>query len=336
MSQSGSSQCFVLACDGNYFPYACLAALRACEVGSKALRGYILHAGASPDQLRIAAGLLGDRVELIEAADLIDGLPHRYSERITQAAYLRLFIDLVPQFEPYSRVIYFDCDVLFNRDPAELASIDMQAPLLAAHDLPSYYDLEFRKRLPLQPGAPYFNSGVLVFDMPAVRRLDCLERARRFAAEFPDICIQHDQDALNVAFEGRWQTLHPLWNAMTNLHWMPPLSATFARHFSSRKPWSKNPVGVELDAIAIYRRLAAGTEWAARFPEPSLLTTFTLAMKSYERRARGTLVNVWPHERRLRRARFDRNLPSIVALLADQADRRLGALPFPEKAFGLS
>lgn len=329
------SSCYFLACDGNYLPFACLAAKRASELNATPIRGYILHTGAEEDLIKSASRLLPDGIELVDAAGLLEGLSLNFNNRITSAAYLRLFVDRVPQFAPYTRVAYLDCDVLFNRDPGELLSSVMHAPLLAAHDLPAYYDLGYRERLRLRNGAPYFNSGVLVFDMPMVRNSSLLDRARYFATRYPESCAQHDQDALNVAFEGNWQTLHPLWNAMTNLHWMPAFEETYARHFSNRKPWSKNPIGVEDEALAIYRRLASGTEWANLFEPPSRSAALARAMKGVERKVRTVFSHLGGDQRRQRRARLDKNLPSITAQLAGHADRCLAALSFPEREFEL-
>ncbi|WP_137931858.1 glycosyltransferase [Mesorhizobium comanense] len=329
------THCYFLACDGNYLPFAALAAKRAGELSATSTRGYILYAGPEDDRFEAVSRVLPPDVEMVDASRFLDGLSLNFSARITKATYLRIFADLVPQFEPYERVAYFDCDVLLNRDPAELLSSAMSAPLLAAHDLPSYYDLDYRRRLSLRAGAPYFNAGVLVFDMPAVRNAGLLEKARQFATDHMELCVQHDQDAMNVAFEGSWQTLHPLWNAMTNLHWMPAFTQTYARHFSSKKPWSRNPVGVESEAMAIYRRLAAGTEWAQLFQSSSTSVSLSLAIKRIERKARTAIAHLGRDQRRLRRARFEEKLPSITARLAEHADSGVAGLEFPEREFGL-
>ena len=318
MPEVNPVSCFFLASDRNYFPYACLAALRALELSAGPIVGFILHVGTTEEDRATATKMLGERVGFVDASNFLHGLAYKYDARITKASYLRLFADLVPEFEPYSRVIYLDCDVLFNRDPADLASIDLRAPLLAAHDLTSYYDLGYRDRLPVRPGAPYFNAGVMVFDMPTVREAGLLEAARHFAEIHSEKCVQHDQDALNVAFEGRWQTLHPLWNAMTNLHWMPAFSETFARHFSGKKPWAKNPIGVESEAVAIYRRLSAGTQWADQFQQPSRWTSLTLAMKKFERTTKAAVAHLGTNRRRLRRARLNKKLSLIWELLAER------------------
>jgi len=333
MPTANTPWCFFLASDRDYFPYACLAALRALELSAWQASGFILHVDATEADRVAAAQLLGDSIGIVDASSFLQGLSYRYDGRITKTAYLRLFADLVPEFKPYSRVIYLDCDVLFNRDLSDLASIDLRVPLLAAHDLTAYYDLGFRDRLPVGPGAPYFNSGVLVFDLPNVREARLLEAARYFAENHGEQCVQHDQDALNVAFEGNWQTLHPLWNTMTNLHWMPAFSKTFARHFTGKKPWTNNPTGVETEAIAIYRRLSARTKWADKFRQPSRWMTLTLAMKRLERTANAALAHLDADGRRLRRARFNQKLSLIWDLLSEDANNCQLARSFPERAF---
>ncbi len=335
MPPTAASSSFFLAADQNYFPYACLAALRAGELSAGPIDGYILHVGAAEADLSLARRLLDGRVGLVDAAELLGELAVRYDGRITKASYLRLFADLVPELAAYRRVVYLDCDVLLNRDPAQLAAIPFSTPLLAAHDLTAYYDLGYRDRLPVGPGAPYFNAGVLVFDLPTVRQAGLLEAGRRFAEDFPERCVQHDQDALNVAFEGQWRTLDPLWNAMTNLHWMPPFTETFARHFSGRKPWAKTPLGVEPEALAIYRRLAAGTPWATRFSPPPRLAGVTAAAKRLERTATGAFAQLSRNPRRLRRARFNAELAAIWRMLAEDAAAGRPARAFPERVFGL-
>ncbi|MDI6026570.1 glycosyltransferase family 8 protein [Corticibacterium sp. UT-5YL-CI-8] len=327
--------CFYLAADKNYFPFACLAARRILDISRDPLPGYILHTAISDTDRSAAVSLLGDRVTLLDVSHFLDGLSARYDERITKATYIRLFADLLPEFNPYERIVYLDCDVLFNRDPAALAAAEMKLPLLAAHDMPSYYDLGYRSRLSLGDGAPYFNAGVLVMDLPAVREMGLLEKARSFVEQYPERCVQHDQDALNVAFEGKWQTLHPLWNVMTNLHWMPPFATADARHFSGQKPWRSRPTGVEKQAFEIYRALSEPTPWRDRFDRRYNPRSVSLFLKALERRLNGVLAELTGNPRSLRKSRLDRRLPEIMKTFADHADTNLPAVEYPEKVIGV-
>jgi lipopolysaccharide biosynthesis glycosyltransferase len=70
--------------------------------------------------------------------------------------------------------------------------------------------------------AAYFNSGVLLFDLERVRSAGLMARAREVACRQHDRLLWPDQDALNVAFAGRWLPVHPRWNCMNSLRvWRP-------------------------------------------------------------------------------------------------------------------
>lgn len=183
--------------------------------------------------------------------------------------------------------------------------------------------------LSMQPGAPCFNAGVLVFDMPAVRHDHLLEKSR-VAASRPLYGL--DQGALNIAFEGKWQTMHPNWNVMTNYSGQTAFEQAFARHFSWGKPWDRKPVGVEREAFAIYRDLSSGTPWAGRFDRTWPFKRGGL--KKLGRRFDGWVGLLLNNEKKKRRARFDAaRTTSIFA--ADAESGRL-AVQYPEIAVGFA
>ncbi|QKD00122.1 hypothetical protein EB235_00425 [Mesorhizobium loti R88b] len=320
--------CFFLAADSNYFPYACLAALRITDV-SIPIDGFILQMGVGRDDLEIARKLLGDRISLIDVSTYLSDFAAK-NGRLGLSAYIRLFADELPEFASYDRIVYVDCDILFNRSIMDLADTGLKAPLLAAHDIPSYFDMTYRRRLPLRPGAPKFNSGVLVFNMPLVRSGGFLASSRRFAVDHPELCQAFDQDALNVAFEGQWQTMHPAWNVMTNFSGQIPFHQAYARHFSWGKPWSDKPLGVEAEALAIYRGLAKGTPWSPRFDRhASHVGNF---IKRFGRTFDPLIGFLTKDEKLKRRSRFD--AIKTNDLFASHADQELLAVQYPEKAAG--
>ena len=84
------------------------------------------------------------------------------------AWYRSRMCDVAPD-EP--RVLYLDCDVLVVQDLTTLWSVELDDDhLFAAVTDPSYSrsdaDLE---RLGLPPGAPHFNSGVMLMDLERMR-----------------------------------------------------------------------------------------------------------------------------------------------------------------------
>lgn len=139
---------------------------------------------------------------------------------LSRAAHLRV---LVPHLLPshVKRVLYLDSDILCVGPLRELSDLDLLGNTVAAVRDANARRLCDMGGMPgladygeLRPQAPYFNSGVLLIDVPAWHNDDitakCLDYARRHAAEarFPD------QDALNYALHGRWLRLDKRWNHM--------------------------------------------------------------------------------------------------------------------------
>lgn len=249
----------------------------------------------------------------------------RFRKNASVAAFVRLFADQLPQFEPYDRIAYADCDVLFNRDIGDLADHAMTAPLLAAHDDWMYFRPSFREKLGLEPGAPYFNSGVVVLNMPIIRQERLLEKARQIAIDRQ----LKDQNSMNVAFAGKWQTMHPNWNLMSNLSKKHRFAHAYCRHFAGGKPWG-NQVGVELDALAVWRGLAKDTPWSEQFRQrvPFERGILKRLLKRFDVPV-GALLN---NDLYKRRGRYDGD--KMYQIYADQADAGMMAVRYPEKLGG--
>ncbi|KAI0352755.1 glycosyl transferase [Trametes cingulata] len=113
-------------------------------------------------------------------------------------------IAMIPRL-PVERVLYLDADVLVRGDLGELWKTDLQGkPLAAAVDVGFPMGHERVERV------LYFNAGVLLMDLTAIRRN--FHALCALAAERKDSKMQ-DQDALNALFEGKWLPLSLKWNA---------------------------------------------------------------------------------------------------------------------------
>ncbi|TIR85653.1 MAG: hypothetical protein E5X04_01100, partial [Mesorhizobium sp.] len=93
-----------MAADSKYFPYACLVARRILDV-SAPIDGFILHVKADESDIQVARRLLGDRVALLDVSDFMERVGFRFGT-YSIAAYVRLFADLLPQFDGYGRIAY--------------------------------------------------------------------------------------------------------------------------------------------------------------------------------------------------------------------------------------
>jgi lipopolysaccharide biosynthesis glycosyltransferase len=128
-------------------------------------------------------------------------------------------------------------------------------------------DATYRERLEIS--GPYFNSGVMVLDLKAIRTERIFAEALRWGLDNPDRCQMVDQDALNAVLDGRWQTLDWRWNATNYLSGAMP-KEPFIRHFAGNKPWTEKKVGVERRFVDEWRADLAESPWHGRFREEAL------------------------------------------------------------------
>lgn len=197
------------------------------------------------ERRRVEASLPPDAVHIRwEEVDLAPFRAFRPLSYLPPMSYARLSLErhLAPDA---SRIVYLDADTLVLDDLAPLASTPLGSAVVGA--VPDdYLDAALAGRRPLKHGgvprvARYFNSGVLVIDVPKWRRGGVAERAIAYLAAHPRSPFA-DQDALNVACDGAWHELAPRWNfqdhRVLRIDRMPAAQRPAIAHFvSTDKPW---------------------------------------------------------------------------------------------------
>jgi lipopolysaccharide biosynthesis glycosyltransferase len=137
-----------------------------------------------------------------------------------------------------------------------LLQADLDGRVLGAVD--QYGDNPtYLQRLSMMRDSRYFNSGVLLFDWPAVLSAGLLAQCRCFAVQNPHLCELWDQDALNKVFEGLWTPLHLRWNYSLEVAKRLPRERASIKHYShEHKPWGpkKQPFWIA-DAFWYWRVL---------------------------------------------------------------------------------
>ena len=187
-------------------------------------------------------------------------------------------------------------------------------PIGAVHDFIYYVTGNIRRRrrdLFLAEDAPYFQSGVIPFDWPAMLACDGLDATRRFLTEHPEACYEApDQDALNATLEARWTPLDPRWN----LHELYLMSGgelqPWVMHFTSGKPWARSWPRAARPA-AWYRGELRDSPWPD-FVEPQT------RMQAAQADLRFTLRRYGPHLF----VALANHLPSVARRLAPERERR--------------
>lgn len=191
----------------------------------------------------------------------------------TVAMWFRI---LLPELLDADRVLYLDVDTLVLDDLGPLWRTDLSGSYVGAV---TNVLMPHHRHRPAQlglSGDAYFNSGVLLMNLEAMRADECTRAIAEYAATGGRALEWPDQDALNVVLGGRRTPLHPRWNAMNSLRfdWAPDVFGEDAvreartrpaiRHFEGpgqNKPWNR---GGDPEDRAQYLAHRRRTPWPGR------------------------------------------------------------------------
>lgn len=234
------------------------------------LKGPALSA-AAVDGMRDFVRGLGmelDAVEIPRAA--LDALPPTIL--FSQLVWYRLLLpDVLPDLD---RVLALDADTLVLQSLGPLYEQDLGDNLLAAvaQPAPTKHHLG---ALGLGPDQPYFNAGVMLMNLAAMRDEQLGQRAISLGHERYEDFIFAEQDALNVLAVDRWAHLHPKWNALSYL-WLLPEDADGTYSALDRAAAQASPAIVHFEGFQtvkpwfyrsahplrhLYRQYRAHTPW---------------------------------------------------------------------------
>lgn len=182
-------------------------------------------------------------------------LPH-ISSKMTFARFMipRVFT------EDVHRVLYLDADLLVLDDLGPLWDKDLKGAVVGAV-LDHILDQQIKARahgvgkFPLVQN--YFNAGVLLIDLNRWRKERISENALAYLRANSDSPLA-DQDALNVACDGRWTDLGLCWNFYdhfkTSILHMPLAERPKIAHFPGQKPWKASALSVNAELYDTFRR----------------------------------------------------------------------------------
>lgn len=185
----------------------------------------------------------------------------------------RFFLDeLLPS--RFSKIVYIDGDTWINRDPSALVDATIPAGRFAAAEDTLYlqqhnsFSRSARKirnyynALGVREGNGYFNSGVFAVSRNTWRTLS--REAYEFLLKNTELCVFHDQSAMNAVAGDRRLRLSCAWNFQTPYRYFVTENGIkpIIYHFNKPlKPWM-GPVAPWQDMYLEYRTLADKEELA--------------------------------------------------------------------------
>ena len=237
----------VTVSDARYLPAACCQLASTAEYLSPSdnARLFLVVCDVTEEEVAEAQRFFAarDMTVAVIVPDFVDEITP-LAARWPRAAYLRLYFDRIFD-ERWRRLVYLDADTRVCAPLSPLLNADLRGrPIGAVHDFVLYVTGNIHRRrrdLFLADDAPYFQSGVMVFDWAQTLRCDGLAQTRRFLVEHPEACYEApDQDALNAIFKDRWTPLDPRWNLHETYLMFGRRLQPKLRHFTSNKPWAGN------------------------------------------------------------------------------------------------
>jgi len=236
-----------LTSDEAYFPglYCAIASVLRSVDPAREVDLKVLDGGLSKSS-RDALAKLIERTGKPARLDFVKADPSIFNKATlgpgrSHMAYCRI---LLPQLLDVPRLIYLDSDVLAFRDLSELFDLRLlPGKLIAA--VPDSETLSLGQDSPVVAAAMklpaegcYFNSGVTLMDLDALRKHDFF----RLAVEFLNSWARHyrfwDQSAINFLLHEQIDTLPEYWNrASWRFDAQLDNDLNCVLHYTTRAPW---------------------------------------------------------------------------------------------------
>lgn len=220
----------VIAFTSNYIVPACTT-LQSILSNSKDGKFHVVCLLSQPLDLnyQIALEHLGPNRLRFTYVDMEGELEGIYvDQRYTVAASFRL---LLPNLLPmYRKIIYTDCDIIFQNDLAEIyANVELEHNYLAGvFETVLDFQRPYLKQIGCEPGN-YINSGFLIMNLELMRKAELVERfmeaSKATYLQFPD------QDVLNMVCKGKIMALPPYMNSIRTFL-LPSYKPNFLEKYS--------------------------------------------------------------------------------------------------------
>ena len=209
--------------------------------------------------------------------------------------------------EDVERVIYLDGDIVVTGSIEPLLTLDFGKNVLAAVQIPGS---DRAKRLGYDSKYGYFNSGVMVLNLPRWRAINAKEILVNKAYSMAGVLNDPDQDVLNACFHDQYIPIDYIWNAISpffrEVNHLPLPKEEVLRVAKNARIVHFNGMGKPWNYLCLhpyakyYMRCVSKTEWRGfRQSDYSVLNIFKKRLISLLGERRSLMVGSF-----LRRLRF--------------------------------
>ncbi len=240
----------VFATNDNYAPYLSVAIQSINENTNKDCFYdiYVFHTSLSIQNQLVLKSMRNSNLSIrfVNVLPYIENLRNYSHSHYSIEMYYRL---LIPEILfKYHKVIYLDCDLIVNKDVAELFKIDILDNIIAAVTNKIYSDymkkyVENTLNLVLDK---YFNSGVLIINTKKFNEEHIKEKCFTVLNETKKLMCP-DQDILNIVCKDRCYYLPIKWNFQNSpnnfsLQETYEIEKNIIHFTSGFKPWNSSNI----------------------------------------------------------------------------------------------
>jgi len=221
---------------------------------------YILHSDLLPEDEAYIEGSAAPCItfHFIPVPEhLFDGFPE--SRRYPVQIYYRLAAPLLLP-EHLDRILYLDVDTVVINPLRELYQVDFGENYFAACTHTRAFLEKFNQfRLRTEKDVPYINTGVMMMNLPQLRRHFSLSAVRDFGLKHQHLLLLPDQDILTALYGDKVTVVSSLkynlsdrvltWHTVNSkkekidLDWVRDNSVVI-HYFGKNKPWNEHYFGI--------------------------------------------------------------------------------------------
>ena len=161
-------------------------------------------------------------IRFMKVSQYFDSSKLFVNQHLSVETYYRL---IIPEIMPhYHKILYLDCDMVADRDVAELYDLPIDDAVIGAvRDIDvagqvrlkqNQWDEYIAKNLLLSCASDYFQAGVLIINLDRLREITTADKMIHLALSASWRC--HDQDVLNMICKGKVCYLPQQWNVLMN------------------------------------------------------------------------------------------------------------------------